>query len=108
MAELSKIARLLGPKGLMPNPKTKTVTVDVAQAISEVRKGQIEYRSDKFGNVHVILGKVSFSEEQLFENYRTMLDVIRKAKPVTVKGIYIKKISLSSTMGPGIKVQIEA
>lgn len=108
MSELGKIAKLLGPKGLMPNPKTGTVTNDVVKAIDEVRKGKIEYRADKQGNVHVILGKVSFSEAQLLENYKVVYDAIKRAKPVVAKGIYIKNISLSTTMGPAIKVAIEA
>ncbi|WP_339020964.1 50S ribosomal protein L1 [Spiroplasma endosymbiont of Atherix ibis] len=107
MAELGKIGKILGPKGLMPNPKTGTVTMDVAKALDEIKKGKVEYRTDKEGNVHSILGKVSFKEDNLMKNYSALLDVIRKAKPAAVKGIYIKNISLSTTMGPGIKVLIE-
>ncbi|ALD65948.1 50S ribosomal protein L1 [Spiroplasma cantharicola] len=107
MAELGKIGKVLGPKGLMPNPKTGTVTMDVAKALDEIKKGKVEYRTDKEGNVHSILGKVSFNEENLMKNYTAIFDVIKKAKPAAVKGTYIKNISLSTTMGPGIKVLIE-
>ncbi|AUB31101.1 50S ribosomal protein L1 [Spiroplasma floricola] len=107
MAELGKIGKVLGPKGLMPNPKTGTVTMDVAKALDEIKKGKVEYRTDKEGNVHSILGKVSFKEDNLMKNYSALLDVIRKAKPAAVKGTYIKNISVSTTMGPGIKVLIE-
>ncbi|MBE4704119.1 50S ribosomal protein L1 [Spiroplasma platyhelix] len=107
MSELGKIGKILGPKGLMPTAKLGTVTTDVAKAINDIRKGKIEYRVDKNGNIHVILGKVSFSENQLKANYQTILNTLRKAKPATVKGAYIKNISISTTMGPGIKVTIE-
>ncbi|AUM62290.1 50S ribosomal protein L1 [Spiroplasma monobiae] len=107
MAELGKIGKVLGPKGLMPNPKTGTVTMDVAKALDEIKKGKVEYRTDKEGNVHSILGKVSFNEDNLMKNYIALLDVIKKAKPAAVKGTYIKNISISTTMGPGIKVLIE-
>lgn len=107
MAELGKIGKILGPKGLMPNPKTGTVTVDVKKAIEEVKKGKVEYRTDKEGNVHSILGKVSFDSKNIENNYNAILDAIRKAKPTSVKGAYIKNISISCTMGPGIKVLIE-
>ncbi|WP_342275418.1 50S ribosomal protein L1 [Spiroplasma endosymbiont of Cantharis lateralis] len=107
MAELGKIGKILGPKGLMPNPKTGTVTMDIAKALDEIKKGKVEYRTDKEGNVHSILGKVSFNEDNLMKNYTAILDVIKKAKPAAVKGTYIKNISLSTTMGPGIKVLIE-
>src|SRR5699024_649195 len=107
MAELGKIGKVLGPKGLMPNPKTGTVTMDVKKALDDVKKGKVEYRTDKEGNIHAIIGKASFKPEDLVKNYNTILDVIRKAKPTSVKGAYIKNISVSSTMGPGIKVTIE-
>ncbi|WP_342262715.1 MULTISPECIES: 50S ribosomal protein L1 [unclassified Spiroplasma] len=107
MAELGKIGKILGPKGLMPNPKTGTVTTDVQKAIAEIRKGKIEYRVDKQGNVHVIIGKVSFSEEQLKENYQAIYETLRKVRPAAVKGAYVKNISISTTMGPAIKVAIE-
>jgi len=107
MAELGKIGKILGPKGLMPNPKTGTVTVDVKKAVEEIKSGKVEYRTDKEGNVHSILGKVSFTEEKLLKNYEVIMDAIRKAKPAAVKGTYIKNISIASTMGPGIKILIE-
>lgn len=107
MSELGKIGKILGPKGLMPTAKLGTVTTDVTKAINDIRKGKIEYRVDKNGNIHVILGKVSFSEKQLKTNYQTILSTLKKIKPATVKGAYIKNISISTTMGPGIKVAIE-
>ncbi|WP_338972372.1 50S ribosomal protein L1 [Spiroplasma endosymbiont of Panorpa germanica] len=108
MAELGKIGKVLGPKGLMPNPKTGTVTVDVKKALDDVKKGKIEYRTDKEGNVHAILGKASFKEDQIVQNFNAIFDAIKKAKPNAVKGNYIKNIVISTTMGPGIKVSIEA
>lgn len=107
MSDLGKIGKILGPKGLMPTAKLGTVTTDVAKAINDIRKGKIEYRVDKSGNIHVILGKVSFSEDKLKANYQTILNTLKKVKPATVKGAYIKNISISTTMGPGIKVAIE-
>ncbi len=107
MAELGKIGKLLGPKGLMPNPKTGTVTPDVVKAIGDVKKGKIEYRVDKNGNIHSIIGKVSFKVEDLKANYDVIYEKIRKAKPASVKGVYIKNIAITTTMGPGIKVLIE-
>ncbi|MDQ7983263.1 MAG: 50S ribosomal protein L1 [Spiroplasma sp.] len=107
MPELGKIGKILGPKGLMPTAKLGTVTNDVTKAINDIRKGKIEYRVDKNGNIHVILGKVSFSDSELKANYQTILNTLRKIKPATVKGAYIKNISISTTMGPGIKVAIE-
>ncbi|WP_215826974.1 50S ribosomal protein L1 [Spiroplasma endosymbiont of 'Nebria riversi'] len=107
MAELGKNGKILGPKGLMPNQKTGTVTTDVQKAIAEIRNGKIEYRVDKQGNVHVIIGKVSFSEEQLKENYQAIYETLRKVRPAAVKGAYVKNISISTTMGPAIKVAIE-
>ncbi|PPE04732.1 50S ribosomal protein L1 [Entomoplasma ellychniae] len=105
MAKLGAIGKILGPKGLMPNPKTGTVTVDVTKAIDEIKKGKIEYRADKEGNIHTIIGKASFTPEQLIQNYEAMKAEIRRVKPQTVKGDYIINISLSTTMGPGIKVE---
>ncbi|AHF61464.1 50S ribosomal protein L1 [Spiroplasma mirum ATCC 29335] len=107
MAELGKIGKLLGPKGLMPNPKTGTITPDVKKAVEEVKKGKVEYRVDKNGNIHAILGKASFKAEDLKANYDVIFDTIRKAKPSAVKGTYIKNIAVTTTMGPGIKVLIE-
>jgi large subunit ribosomal protein L1 len=106
MAELGKIGKLLGPKGLMPNPKTGTVTSDVIKAISDVKKGRVEYRVDKNGNIHSIIGKASFKVEDLKSNYDVIYETICKAKPATVKGVYIKNIVITTTMGPGIKVLI--
>ena len=108
MPALGKIGRILGPKGLMPNPKTGTVTLDTKKAVEEVKKGRVEYRTDSYGNVHALIGKASFSEEDLLENLKTFVNVIVKAKPSVVKGAYVKNISLSSTMGPGVKVDINS
>lgn len=104
MPMLGKIGKLLGPKGLMPNPKTGTVTTDVVKAIDETKKGKVNYRTDSYGNVHGIIGKASFKEEDLMANLETFVETIKKAKPQAVKGTYIKNISISSTMGPGIKI----
>ena len=106
MPALGKLGRVLGPKGLMPNPKTGTVTMDVKKAVEEVKKGRIEYRTDSFGIVHVIIGKVSFTAEKLLENLDAFISLILKSKPTSVKGNYIKSIVVSSTMGPGIKINI--
>ena len=107
MAELGKLGRILGPKGLMPNPKTGTVTMDVTKAVNEVKAGKITYRTDKQGNVHVTIGKTSFDSEKLVENYRAIYDVLVKAKPSSAKGVYMRNIAVSSTMGPGVKVAAE-
>ena len=107
MGELGKLGKLLGPKGLMPNPKTGTVTPNVANAVNDIKKGKVEYRVDKEGNINVMIGKCSFTEEQLAENYKALYDVIVKARPSAVKGAFIKGITLSNTMGPGIKVTID-
>ncbi len=104
MPALGKIGRILGPKGLMPNPKTGTVTMDVAKAVSDVKKGRVEYRTDSFGNVAVLVGKVSFDEDKLVENISSFVSLINKTKPSAVKGKYILNIAISTTMGPGIKV----
>ena len=106
MASLGKIARLLGPKGLMPNPKSGTVTMDVTKAVSEIKAGKIEYRLDKANIIHCPIGKASFSEEQLQQNFDALMDAIVKAKPSTLKGQYLKSISLAPTMGPGVKVSV--
>lgn len=105
MPLLGKIGRVLGPRGLMPNPKTGTVTMDVEKAIEEVKSGRVEYRTDTFGNIHGVIGKASFSEEDLLVNLNAFVSAILKVRPTTVKGDYIKNISISSTMGPGIKVE---
>ena len=104
MPALGKIGKLLGPKGLMPNPKTGTVTMDTKKAVEDVKKGRVEYRTDSFGNIHAIIGKVSFTEKQLQENLDSLMNVIKKSKPATVKGKYILNVSLSTTMGPGVKI----
>ena len=104
MGVVGKIGRLLGPKGLMPNPKTGTVTMDVAKAIAEVKAGKIEYRVDKTGIIHAPIGKASFELEKLEENFKTLSDIIVKAKPAGQKGQYVKSVSVSSTMGPGVKI----
>ena len=104
MPLLGKLGKVLGPKGLMPNPKTGTVTTDVAKAVNDVKAGRVEYRTDSFGNVHGVIGKASFTEEQLSENLDAFMATIIKAKPSTVKGDYIKNIAITTTMGPGIKI----
>jgi large subunit ribosomal protein L1 len=102
MGELSKLGRILGPRGLMPNPKSGTVTFDVAKAVKELKAGKIEYRVDKGANVHAPVGKASFTEEQLFENAVAFLRELVRAKPAAAKGAYLKSVTLSSTMGPGV------
>ena len=104
MMELGKIGKILGPKGLMPNPKTGTVTTNVAETVDKIKKGMVEYRTDSYANVHSLIGKVSFTEEKLAENLETFVSEITKNKPSGAKGIYILNISVSSTMGPGIKI----
>ena len=104
MPQLGKIGKVLGPKGLMPNPKTGTVTSTPEKAVEDVKKGMVEYRADQYGNIHVMVGKVSFDEKKLVENVQFVLNTLVKAKPATVKGKYITNISLSTTMGPGIHV----
>lgn len=108
MPMLGKLGKVLGPRGLMPNPKTGTVTTDVKKAIDDVKKGRVEYRTDSYGNVHAIIGKVSFDANKLVENLDAIVDVILKSKPSTVKGQYLKNISISATMGPGIKVDLSS
>ncbi|HPF82750.1 MAG TPA: 50S ribosomal protein L1 [Bacilli bacterium] len=104
MPALGKLGKVLGPKGLMPNPKTGTVTMDTAKAVNEIKKGRVEYRTDSYGNVAAIIGKVSFTDEQLIENMKAFVSLILKSKPSVVKGEYVKNISIASTMGPGIKI----
>ena len=104
MGEVGKLGRTLGPKGLMPNPKTGTVTFDVAKAVNEIKAGKVEYRVDKAGNVHVPIGKVSFEDEKLVENFNTIFDTMVKVKPAAAKGTYMKNVAITSTMGPGVKI----
>ena len=104
MAQLGKIGRVLGPKGLMPNPKTGTVTMDTTKAVTDIKKGMVEYKTDSYGNVHSVIGKVSFDDAKLLENLNYVVSTIAKSKPTVVKGKYILNISISSTMGPGIKL----
>ena len=104
MGVVGRLGRVLGPKGLMPNPKAGTVTMDVTKAVQEIKAGKIEYRLDKTNIIHVPVGKASFTEEQLADNFQTLIDAINKARPAAVKGQYLKSVVLTSTMGPGVKV----
>jgi large subunit ribosomal protein L1 len=104
MGEVGKLGRVLGPKGLMPNPKTGTVTFDVTKAVNEIKAGKVEYRVDKAGNIHVPIGKVSFENEKLIENFATIHETMLKVKPSAAKGTYMKNVAVTSTMGPGVKV----
>ena len=106
MGELGKIGRILGPKGLMPNPKTGTVSMDITKAIKDVKAGKVEYRADKEGNINVTIGRVSFDAEKLYENFKTIYDIVVKAKPSTVKGVYMNNLTITTTMGPSIKVDV--
>ena len=106
MGVVGRLGRVLGPKGLMPNPKAGTVTMDVTKAINDIKAGKIEYRLDKTNIIHVPVGKASFTEEQLADNFQTLMDAINKAKPATLKGAYIKSATLTSTMGPGVKLNV--
>ena len=108
MGELGRLGRVLGPKGLMPNPKTGTVTMNVAQAVKEIKAGKVEYRPDKVGNIQMTIGKVSFGAEKLLENLKVVYEALYKARPSTVKGHYVKNVSVASTMGPGIKIDSES
>ena len=107
MPLVGRLGRSLGPRGLMPNPKTGTVTPDVAKAVSEFKGGKVEYRTDRYGNVQVTVGKASFTPEQLSENFYAVIDEIQRAKPASAKGRYIQKLTVSATMGPGVKVDIQ-
>ena len=107
MGVVGRIGRILGPKGLMPNPKAGTVTMDVARAVNDAKAGKIEYRLDKTNIIHCVIGKVSFETEKLMENFRTLMDAIIKAKPASSKGQYLKSVTVTSTMGPGIKVNTQ-
>jgi len=104
MPELGKIGKVLGPKGLMPNPKTGTVTTDVVKAVDDINKGMISYKNDSYGNIHTIIGKVSFDEKKLAENLSYVVTTVAKAKPTSVKGVFINSITITSTMGPGIRL----
>ena len=104
MPQVGKLGKVLGPRGLMPNPKTGTVTADISKAVSEIKAGRVEFRVDKFGIIHISVGKLSFDEEKICENITVCMNAIIKAKPSSVKGTYLKKFTLSSTMGPGIKI----
>ncbi|WP_081727645.1 50S ribosomal protein L1 [Halalkalibacter wakoensis] len=104
MAQVGKLGRVLGPKGLMPNPKTGTVTFDVTKAVNEIKAGKVEYRVDKAGNIHVPIGKVSFETEKLVENFKTIIETLVKVKPAAAKGTYMKNVAIASTMGPGVRV----
>ncbi len=106
MGLVGRVARVLGPKGLMPNPKSGTVTMDVVKAITEAKAGKVEYRLDKNNIVHVILGKVSFGKDKLVDNFNTVIEALTKAKPAAAKGTYFKSVTVASTMGPGVKVQV--
>ncbi|MBR1718037.1 MAG: 50S ribosomal protein L1 [Bacilli bacterium] len=106
MPALGKIGRVLGPKGLMPNPKTGTVTMDTKTAVEDVKKGRVEYRTDSYGNVHVLVGKSSFDADKLVENVKAFVSLIQKSKPATVKGKYLLNVAVSSTMGPGVKIDV--
>ncbi|MFY0544917.1 50S ribosomal protein L1 [Brevibacillus sp. H7] len=107
MGEVGKLGRVLGPKGLMPNPKTGTVTFDVTKAVNEIKAGKIEYRVDKAGNIHAPIGKVSFDTEKLAENLAALTEALNRAKPAAAKGVYMKNVSISSTMGPGVRVAVK-
>ncbi|MGM0838844.1 MAG: 50S ribosomal protein L1 [Bacillota bacterium] len=104
MGEVGKLGRVLGPKGLMPNPKTGTVTFDVTKAVNEIKAGKVEYRLDKSGNIHVPIGKISFEDNKLVENFGTIFETLQKAKPAAAKGTFMKNVAVTSTMGPGVKV----
>ena len=104
MGTVGRLGKILGPKGLMPNPKVGTVTMDLTRAINEIKAGKIEYRTDKAGNIHAPIGKASFDSEKLLKNFRTLIDTLNKVKPAAAKGQYMRSITLSTTMGPGVKV----
>ena len=106
MGVVGRLGRVLGPKGLMPNPKAGTVTMDVAKAVEEIKAGKVEYRLDKSNIIHVPVGKASFTEEQLADNFQTLIDAINKAKPASLKGQYLKSVTLAPTMGPGVKINV--
>lgn len=107
MGEVGKLGRVLGPKGLMPNPKTGTVTFDVTKAVNEIKAGKIEYRVDKAGNIHAPIGKVSFDADKLAENLAALTEALNRAKPAAAKGVYMRNVTISSTMGPGVRVAVK-
>lgn len=107
MALVGRVGRILGPRGLMPNPRTGTVTFDIAKAVADIKAGKVEFRVNKEAGMHVPIGKVSFGEEQLVENFRALIDAVQKAKPAASKGTYLRKIALSSTMGPGLRIDLQ-
>lgn len=104
MGKVGRLGRILGPKGLMPNPKSGTVTMDIAKAVQDTKAGKVEYRLDKANIIHVIIGKASFTEEQLTQNLTVLLDALKKAKPAAAKGQYFRSVTLASTMGPGVRI----
>jgi len=104
MPVVGRLGRVLGPRGLMPNPKSGTVTPDVAKAVADFKGGKVEYRTDRYGNIHVPIGKASFTVEALLDNFRAVIDELNRAKPASAKGRYMRRVTLSSTMGPGIKI----
>lgn len=106
MGEVGRLGRVLGPKGLMPNPKTGTVTMDVTKAVEEIKAGKVTYRVDKAGNIHVPIGKVSFSDDKLVENFKTIHETLLRIKPATVKGQYVRNVAVTTTFGPGVKVDV--
>jgi large subunit ribosomal protein L1 len=108
MGEVGKIGRVLGPKGLMPNPKTGTVTFDVTKAIEEIKAGKVEYRADKAGIIHAPIGKVSFEDDKLVENFLAVFEVVQKAKPAASKGVYMKSVNVTTTMGPAVKIDTQS
>src|SRR5690554_1580999 len=108
MAQLGKLGRVLGPKGLMPNPKTGIVTMDVTKAVNEIKNGKIEYRVDKVGNIHAPIGRVSFDNDKLIENFKVLYNTLARLKPATVKGVYMKNVTITSSMAPGVKVLLDS